>query len=66
MYNIEECRMYRPYDYIALAGKSNVYIRHFFIFNFITVIYFLSINLYSNSAECKAIYDYENYPNQPF
>ena len=29
MYNIEESRMYSTYDYIALTGKSNVYIRHF-------------------------------------
>ena len=26
MYNIEESRMYSTYDYIALAGKSNMYI----------------------------------------
>ncbi len=29
MYNIEESRMYSTYDYIALTGKSKVYIRHF-------------------------------------
>ncbi len=55
MYNIEESRMCSTYDYIALTGKSNVYIQHF-IFIFITVIYFLSINLYLNSAEYKAIW----------
>ncbi len=29
MYNIEESRIYSTYDYIALTGKSPVYIQHF-------------------------------------
>ncbi len=66
MYNIEESRMYSTYDYIALTGKPNVYIRHFSSSISQMLFTFLRINLYSNSAEYYALYDYENYPNQPF
>ncbi len=61
---ILEDRSYVP-DYITPSRKI-ICVHATFILNFITIVYFLSVQRYPNSAEYFAISDFAKYPIQPF